>query len=127
MALSLHSAFAILLLCHVRHCRLSSRRVCCFFRVSKGSDALSLQHVQRPTNTSCTPRLVMSLRWYNRTRRCIRLFYQQGNSFIQLMRDTLTAMDAWMHLDGDDDGDRNTAHRTYLMANGRLSDRRADQ
>jgi hypothetical protein len=81
------------------------------------------------SNGQPTPRvhLVMSLRWYNGTRRCIRLFYQQGNSFIQLMRDTLTAMDAWMHLDGDDDGDRNTAHRTYLMANGRLSDRRADQ
>ena len=67
------------------------------------------------TRPTANQHLVMSLRWYNGTRRCIRLFYQQGNSFIQLMRDTLTAMDAWMHLDGD----RNTAHRTYLMANGR--------
>ena len=42
---TVHSSLGFSVLCHVRRARLTSRAVCCFFRASKPSDELLLQHV----------------------------------------------------------------------------------
>ena len=46
---TVHSSLGFSVLCHVRRARLTSRAVCCFFRASKPSDELLLQHVEDRT------------------------------------------------------------------------------